>query len=73
MEGGRKTVEAAREQGVSAATLYAWKSKYAGMQVSDARRLRQREEQNRRLKHDRDLRKKRTELAVSNRATATEG
>jgi putative transposase len=36
---------------VSAATLYAWKSKYAGMQASDARRLRQLEEENRRLKH----------------------
>lgn len=51
MEGGRKTAEVAREMGVSAATLYAWKSKYAGMQVSDARRLRQLEEENRRLKH----------------------
>ncbi len=51
MEGGRKTAEVARELGVSAATLYAWKSKYAGMQVSDAKRLRQLEEENRRLKH----------------------
>ena len=40
MEGGRKTGEVARELGVSAATLYAWKSKYGGMQVSDAKRLR---------------------------------
>jgi len=51
MEGGRKAAEVARELGVSHATLYAWKSKYAGMQVSDARRLRQLEEENRRLKH----------------------
>jgi putative transposase len=51
MEGGRKTAEVARELGVSAATLYAWKNKYAGMQVSDAKRLRQLEEENRRLKH----------------------
>jgi putative transposase len=51
MEGGRKTAEVARELGVSAATLYAWKSKYGGMQVSDAKRLRQLEEENRRLKH----------------------
>lgn len=51
IEGGRKTAEVARELGVSAATLYAWKSKYGGMQVSDARRLRQLEEENRRLKH----------------------
>lgn len=51
MEGGRKTAEVARELGVSEATLYAWKSKYGGMQVSDAKRLRQLEEENRRLKH----------------------
>ena len=51
MEGGRKTAEVARELGVSAATLYAWKSKYGGMQVSDAKRLRQLEDENRRLKH----------------------
>jgi putative transposase len=51
MEGGRKTAEVARELGVSAATLYAWKGKYAGMQVNDAKRLRQLEEENRRLKH----------------------
>ena len=37
--------------GVSAATLYAWKAKYGGMQVSDVKRLRQLEEENRRLKH----------------------
>ncbi len=51
MEGGRKTGEAARELGVSEATLYAWKSKYGGMQVSDAKRLRRLEEENRRLKN----------------------
>ena len=34
MVGGRKTGEVARELGVSEATLYAWKSKYGGMQVS---------------------------------------
>jgi putative transposase len=36
---------------VSAATLYAWKGKYGGMQVSEAKRLRQLEDENRRLKH----------------------
>jgi len=51
LEGGRKTAEVARELGVSVATLYSWKSKYGGMQVSDAKRLRQLEEENRRLKH----------------------
>jgi len=51
MEGGRKTGDVARDLGVSEATLYAWKSKYGGMQVSEAKRLRQLEEENRRLKH----------------------
>jgi len=51
IEGGRKTAEVARELGVSAATLYAWKSKYGGMQVSEVKRLRQLEDENRLLKH----------------------
>lgn len=51
VEGGRKAAEIAREMGVSEATIYTWKSKYGGMQVSDAKRLRQLEEENRRLKH----------------------
>jgi len=51
MEGGRKTGDVAREMGVSAATLYSWKSKYGGMQVNEAKRLRQLEDENRRLKH----------------------
>lgn len=51
VEGGRKAAEVGREMGVSEATVYNWKSKYGGMQVSDAKRLRQLEEENRRLKH----------------------
>ena len=50
VEGGRKAAEVAREVGVSEATIYTWKSKYGGMQVSDAKRLRHLEEENRRLK-----------------------
>jgi putative transposase len=50
MEAGRKVAELAREVGVSEATLYIWKSKYGGMDVSEARRLRALEEENRRLK-----------------------
>ena len=49
MEAGRKVAELAREVGVSEATLYTWKSKYGGMEVSEARRLRSLEEENRRL------------------------
>jgi putative transposase len=50
MEAGRKTAEVAREVGVSEATLYSWKSKYGGLEVNEAKRLRQLEEENRRLK-----------------------
>jgi putative transposase len=50
MEAGRKVAEMARELGVSEATLYTWKSKYGGMEVNEARRLRELEEENRRLK-----------------------
>ena len=50
MEAGRKVPELARELGVSEATLYTWKSKYGGMEVNEARRLKELEEENRRLK-----------------------
>ena len=50
MEAGRATKDVAREMGVSDQTLYNWKSKYGGMDVSDAKRLRELEEENRRLK-----------------------
>lgn len=44
------TVDVCRRQGVSSATFYKWKAKYGGLEVSDARRLRQLEEENTRLK-----------------------
>ena len=50
MEAGRKAAELARELSVSEATLYAWKSKYGGMEVNDAKRLRDLEQENARLK-----------------------
>lgn len=40
-----------RQQGISNATFYKWKSKFGGMEVSDAKRLRGLEDENRRLKH----------------------
>ncbi|MCS7044190.1 MAG: transposase [Bryobacterales bacterium] len=40
MEAGRKAKELARELGVSEATLYAWKPKHGGLEVNEARRLR---------------------------------
>lgn len=50
MEAGRKAKELARELGVIEATLYAWKSKYGGLEVNEARRLRDLEQENARLK-----------------------
>jgi putative transposase len=47
---GTKTAELLREHGISAQTLYTWKRKYGGMNVSEAARLKQLEEENRRLK-----------------------
>ena len=50
VESGRPVKEVARELGVTDQTLYNWKSKYGGMEVSDAKRLRALEDENRRLK-----------------------
>jgi putative transposase len=50
-EAGRKVPELSREIGVSAATIYTWKSKYGGMDVSEAQKLKGLEDENRRLKH----------------------
>lgn len=49
-EAGASTKELCRRLGIAAETLYNWKRKYGGMGVSDARRLRMLEEENRRLK-----------------------
>ena len=49
-EAGVKTADLCREHGVSDATFYNWKSKYGGLDVSEAQRLRQMEDENRRLK-----------------------
>ena len=43
-------VDLAREHGVSEATIYIWKSKYGGMDVSEAQRLKALDDENRRLK-----------------------
>ena len=50
-EAGRKVPELARENGISTATIYTWKSKYGGLEVSDAQKLKGLEDENRRLKH----------------------
>ena len=50
VEAGRKVEDVAREQGVSKHTIYAWKSKYGGMEVSEAQEVKQLREENARLK-----------------------
>ena len=49
-EAGKRVVDICREYGISDATFYKWRSKYGGMNVSDAKRLKQLEDENRRLK-----------------------
>jgi putative transposase len=49
-ESGVKTADLCREHGISDATFYNWKSKYGGLDVSEAQRLRLMEDENRRLK-----------------------
>jgi len=49
-EAGAKAAELCREFNISDATFYKWKAKFSGMEVSDAKRLRSLEDENRRLK-----------------------
>ena len=49
-EAGRPTAEVCRKHGVSGATFYKWKSKFGGMNVSDAKRLKSLEDENAKLK-----------------------
>jgi putative transposase len=51
VESGQLVKEVCREYGISDATYYNWKAKYAGMEASDVKRLKELEEENRRLKH----------------------
>jgi putative transposase len=50
VEAGRTAKDVCREHEISDATYYQWKSKYGGMQASDIKRLRELEDENRRLK-----------------------
>jgi putative transposase len=49
-EAGTATAEVCRKRGISSATFYKWKAKYGGLDVSEARRLKALEDENRRLK-----------------------
>jgi putative transposase len=50
VEAGRTVVEVCRENGVGESTFYKWKSKYGGLEVNEARRLKSLEDENSRLK-----------------------
>ena len=50
VEGGRNVKAICREYSISEATYYNWKSKYGGMEASDIKRLKELEDENRRLK-----------------------
>lgn len=49
-EVGLSVKELTRQAGITEQTFYRWKSKYGGMEVSDAKKLRQLEDENRQLK-----------------------
>jgi putative transposase len=50
-ENGITTADLTRKLGISEATFYRWKKKYSGMGVAELRRLKQLEQENRKLKH----------------------
>lgn len=50
-EGGRTAEDLSREHGISRATLYNWKKKYSGMSGTEVKKLKELQEENRRLKH----------------------
>ena len=50
VEAGTSVKELVRKMGITEQTFYRWKKKYGGMGVSELRRLRQLEDENRRLK-----------------------
>ena len=49
-EAGLTTADLCRQHGIAEQTYYRWKAKYGGLEVSEAQRLRQLEEENRKLK-----------------------
>ena len=49
-EAGAKTSDLSRKHGISEATIYTWKSRYGGMDVSEAKRLKALEDENAKLK-----------------------
>ena len=70
-EGGATTADVCRKHGISSATFYAWKAKYGGLEVSDAKRLRGLEDENAKLKRllaDADARQRGPEAICSQKS-----
>ena len=51
VEAGMTVKEVCRQEGISPATYFKWKAKFGGMEVSDVKKMRQLEDENRRLKN----------------------
>lgn len=49
-DAGKNAQDISREHGISKATLYNWKAKYGGMQLNELKRIKELEEENRKLK-----------------------
>ena len=49
-EAGAKTLDVCRKHGITEQTFYRWRNKYGGMQISEAKRLKELETENRKLK-----------------------
>ena len=49
-EAGRAVKDVCRDHGISQETIYRWRRKFGGMEISDAKRVKQLEDENRRLK-----------------------
>ncbi len=50
VDGGKSVAQVCREQGVSEQSVYRWRQSYGGMDIGELRRLKQLEEENRRLR-----------------------
>ena len=50
-DAGKNILDVAREHGISKATIYNWKAKYGGMELNELKRIKELEEENRKLKH----------------------
>jgi putative transposase len=50
-DAGKNVLDVAREHGISKATIYNWKARYGGMELNELKRIKELEEENRKLKH----------------------